>query len=229
VSNIVTEFIALIAANSAIVFIVKNWFLERLRHSIKSEYDAKLETLKSQLALDNSAYLEGLKSSAAKDLEKLRHDLQARIEEYRVSASSPTGAMLNLSASIERMAQCCSGIHDYYCETLLIDDEPRLERLYKCLSKAHEDLDHAVLILDKALETDIKNLLQGYGFEISSFGSCVAVKKVRSGLIDPDCAPDEYDFSKARRVAKDLVPQLEADWRELKERLRIFVSHIGEQ
>ncbi len=228
-NSVATEFIALIAANSAIVFIVKNWFLERLRLSIKSEYDIKLEAFKSQLALDNSAYLEKLRSSAAKDLEELRHDLQTRIEEYRVSASSPTGAMLNLSASIERMAQCCSGIHDYYCEALLTDDEPRLERLYECHLKAHKDLDHAVLILDEPLEADIKNLLQGYGFEIRSFESCVTAKKAKSGLIDPGFAPDGYDFGSARREVKNSVPRLEESWRELKDKLRLSVSRIGEQ
>jgi len=50
-----------------VVFLAKNWFLERLRGSIKNEYDHQLENLKADLAAKNSMELEALKASLTRD------------------------------------------------------------------------------------------------------------------------------------------------------------------
>lgn len=53
-SEIQTFVLSLITGGSAsalVVWLARNWISERLKNSIKHEYDAKLETLKSQLQL----------------------------------------------------------------------------------------------------------------------------------------------------------------------------------
>lgn len=59
-------------------FALKNWFLERLRNSIKHEYDVKLETLKADLKKSTDMELakleSSLKQSSADNESKLNHD-----------------------------------------------------------------------------------------------------------------------------------------------------------
>ncbi len=112
------QFFAIIVANSIVAFLARNWFLERLRQGIKSEYDAKLEKLKAKLSSDNNSKLEQLKLSAAKELEEAKHVLQKEIEEYRVSANSSVGAKLNLSASVQQMVQTFAGVYHFYGEEM---------------------------------------------------------------------------------------------------------------
>lgn len=51
-----------------VVFIAKNWFLERLRGGIKNEYDNKLEQLKADLVARNSKELEEIKASLTREI-----------------------------------------------------------------------------------------------------------------------------------------------------------------
>lgn len=61
------KIISSFAGSAFVVFLAKNWFLERLRTSIKSEYDSKLEHLKSELSSKNSKEIEQLKALLGKD------------------------------------------------------------------------------------------------------------------------------------------------------------------
>lgn len=56
------------AGGALVVFLAKNWFLERLRGNIKSEYDRELEHLKAELSSKNSKEIEGVKALLAKDI-----------------------------------------------------------------------------------------------------------------------------------------------------------------
>ena len=223
------QFFAVIAANSIVAFLAKNWFLERLRQSIKSEYDIKLETLKANLASDNNSKLEQLKARAAKELEEARNALQKDIEEYRVSASSSIGAMQNLSASIQQMVRCFAGIYDSYSETIFADDEARLERCGNSLRKACRDLDHALLSISEPLEAEIRSLIKSYDSEFAAFAHCLEIKKVTAGLLKSSCDINEYDPGRAREVAKEVVSNLEYEWQKVKNKLREYVSGRGEE
>ncbi len=55
------------AGGALVVFLAKNWFLERLRASIKSEYDRELEHLKAELSSKNSKEIEEVKALLEKD------------------------------------------------------------------------------------------------------------------------------------------------------------------
>ncbi|TDR82996.1 hypothetical protein DFP86_101390 [Paludibacterium purpuratum] len=52
---------------SALVFLVKNWFIERLKASVGYEYSAQLEKLKSELTMKNNESLESVKHEVAKE------------------------------------------------------------------------------------------------------------------------------------------------------------------
>jgi hypothetical protein len=224
-----SEFIAIVAANSIVVFLARNWFLERLRQSIKSEYDTKLEKLKANLASDNSTKLEQLKARATMELEETRNALQKEIEEYRVSASSSIGAIQNLSASIQQMVQCFTGIYDFYSESIFTDDEARLERCGNSLRKASKDFDHALLSISDQLEMKIRSLIDSYGNEYDAFAHCLKIKKIRAGLIKSNYDTNEYNPQLARETAKEIVPKLECEWHAVKNKLRDIVSGRREE
>jgi len=223
------QFFAIIAANSIVAFLARNWFLERLRQGIKSEYDAKLETLKANLSSDNNSKLEQLKLRAAKELEGAKHALQKEIEEYRVSANSSVGAKLNLSASVQQMVQSFAGIYDSYGEEIFADDEIRLERCGKSLQKASRDLDHALLSISESLEIEIRSLIKSYDSEFVAFAHCLEVKKIRAGLLKSNYDPTVYHPDLARETAKEILSCLECEWHAIKNKLRQLVSNCGEE
>ena len=223
------QFLGIIAANSIVAFLARNWFLERLRQGIKSEYDTKLETLKAKLSSDNNSKLEQLKISAAKELEEAKHALQREIEEYRVSANSSVGAILNLSASVQQMVQTFVGIFDHYGEKIFADDEIRLEKCGKSLQKASRDLDHALLSISESLENEIRTLIKSYDSEFVAFAHCLEIKKIRAGLLKSSYDPTNYDHGKAREVAQEILSGLERDWHAIKNKLRQLVSSCGEE
>ncbi|MBV5303327.1 MAG: hypothetical protein JZU70_03875 [Chlorobium sp.] len=69
----VTEILAVVlpslfTGGALVVFLAKNWFLEHLRSSIRSEYDQKLERVKADLSARNATQIEELKASLAKDI-----------------------------------------------------------------------------------------------------------------------------------------------------------------
>ncbi|WP_151744866.1 hypothetical protein [Acinetobacter calcoaceticus] len=59
-----------------VVFMFRNWFLERLKNSIKHEYDMSLENFKSDLKIENDKELEEIKAL-------LKKQTDANLEDYR--------------------------------------------------------------------------------------------------------------------------------------------------
>lgn len=59
-----------------VVFMARNWFLERLKNSIKYEYDLSLESFKSDLKKQNDKELEEIKSF-------LKRQSDINLEDYR--------------------------------------------------------------------------------------------------------------------------------------------------
>ena len=64
-TEIQTFILSLVSGSSAsalVVWLARNWMSERIKNSIKHEYDSKLETHKAQLTFENSTTIEKLKS-----------------------------------------------------------------------------------------------------------------------------------------------------------------------
>ena len=74
-----------------LTWLSKTWLSERLKASIKHEYDQKLETHKSQLALDNAKDLDSvrneLKAATNTEAEKLRPSLNMVAKEHEIKFS----------------------------------------------------------------------------------------------------------------------------------------------
>ncbi len=74
-----------------VIFFARNWFLERLKNSIKHEYDLSLEKFKGELKHDNDKSLENLKADLKSNndlsLEKfkgeLKHDNDKLLEKFK--------------------------------------------------------------------------------------------------------------------------------------------------
>ena len=59
-----------------VIFLARNWFLERLKNSIKHEYDLSLEKFKSELKIENDKELEEIKAL-------LKKQTDVNLEDYR--------------------------------------------------------------------------------------------------------------------------------------------------
>ncbi|GAB4514924.1 MAG: hypothetical protein Tsb0026_20420 [Sulfuricaulis sp.] len=70
-SSSIEEFLAVVlppfAGAALVMFLAKNWFLERLRGSIKSEYDQKLVRLEADLSARNTKEIESIKALLERD------------------------------------------------------------------------------------------------------------------------------------------------------------------
>ncbi|HEX4141211.1 MAG TPA: hypothetical protein VHY09_12740, partial [Candidatus Methylacidiphilales bacterium] len=79
-----------IATSSLFLWLVKTWFAERLKASIKSEYDQKLELFKSKLKAESDVALAELQMRAA------RFNIEyGRIYERRIEVISELVVKLN--------------------------------------------------------------------------------------------------------------------------------------
>ncbi|BBH14163.1 hypothetical protein [Chromobacterium haemolyticum] len=65
--NAIISSFSSIAVVSLLAFLVKNWFIERLKASVGYEYSAQLENLKSELSMKNNGSIESLKHEVAKE------------------------------------------------------------------------------------------------------------------------------------------------------------------
>lgn len=63
-----------------VVFLAKNWFLERLKNSIKHEYDVSLEKFKSELKIESDKELEEIKAILKKQTDVSLEDYRFQIE-----------------------------------------------------------------------------------------------------------------------------------------------------
>ncbi|ENX00909.1 hypothetical protein F900_01893 [Acinetobacter modestus] len=63
-----------------IIFCFKNWFLERLKNSIKHEYDLSLEKFKGEIKFENDQELEEIKALLKKQTDVNLEDYRFKIE-----------------------------------------------------------------------------------------------------------------------------------------------------
>ena len=81
---------------SIVLWLGRAWISERLRHSIKSEYDAKLESHKSQLKAQNDVELERLRSEL--NLRATEHQVTfSRLHERRADVIAQTYSLLRVA------------------------------------------------------------------------------------------------------------------------------------
>lgn len=66
-SELLAAILASVGVTGLAGYLARNWLTERLRQSIKHEYDEKIERLKSQLSGDNTLSLERFKSEIARE------------------------------------------------------------------------------------------------------------------------------------------------------------------
>jgi hypothetical protein len=66
-SDVLVSVLTSLGATGLAVYLARNWLAERLRQSIKHEYDEKLERLKAQLVVESGLNLERFKSDLSRE------------------------------------------------------------------------------------------------------------------------------------------------------------------
>jgi len=66
-ADILISVVLAVGVNGLLVFLLRNWFIERLRQGIKFEYDEKLERIKQQLSAENDVALERHKAVLSRE------------------------------------------------------------------------------------------------------------------------------------------------------------------
>lgn len=97
VSDILTQLISSIGVAaitaSGIIFITKTWMSERIKNSIKSEYDQKLETHKAELKAKSDVEIERLRSQL--NITAAEHQVKfTRLHETRAEVTAETYSTL---------------------------------------------------------------------------------------------------------------------------------------
>lgn len=93
-NEIVTSVLASLGLGGLALWLARNWLIERLRQSIRHEYDTKLEVLKAQLAGEHADALEKLRAGVARDAavlavaHKSLSESQALAHQHRVEGVS---------------------------------------------------------------------------------------------------------------------------------------------
>ena len=90
-NNIISYFIFGSASNAILFgilgFLLRNWFLNRLKTSIQHEYDVKLETLKSDLELKLSKEIEEIKNKNQLEQIQIKQELELANLAYQIKNS----------------------------------------------------------------------------------------------------------------------------------------------
>jgi hypothetical protein len=66
-SDIITAVIVYLGGTGLVAYLLRNWIVERLRQSIKHEYDQKIERLRAQLLSENATIIEKYKSELSRE------------------------------------------------------------------------------------------------------------------------------------------------------------------
>jgi hypothetical protein len=66
-SDIITAVIVYLGGTGLVAYLLRNWLVERLRQSIKYEYDQKIERLRAQLLSENATIIEKYKSVLSRE------------------------------------------------------------------------------------------------------------------------------------------------------------------
>jgi hypothetical protein len=109
------------------IWIARSWLSERLKNSIRAEYDQKLETHKAQLKSQSDIALERLRSDLS--IATIEHNIQfARLHEKRAEVIAETYA---------RLTELHVALGDYVKIFEPAGDKPKEERR-QAVHKAHE-------------------------------------------------------------------------------------------
>lgn len=112
----------------ALIWLTRSWISERLKNSIRSEYDQKLETHKAQLKSQSDVALERIRADLS--IATAEHQIQfARLHEKRAEVIAETYA---------RLTELHVALGDYVKIFEPAGDKPKEERR-QAVQKAHED------------------------------------------------------------------------------------------
>lgn len=110
------------------IWLARSWLSERLKNSIRAEYDQKLETHKAQLKSQSDIALERLRADLS--IATAEHNIQfARLHEKRAEVIAETYA---------RLTELHVALGDYVKIFETTIDKPKEERR-QAVQKAHED------------------------------------------------------------------------------------------
>lgn len=146
-TDVLISVLSSIGLGGLVAFLARNWLIERIRLSIKHEYDERIEQLRAQLVAQNNSALEDQKTQSARELEQLRSALQREIEEYKISATSDAGSYALIWATLGDLVSSCVGLHERYQERLTQSDEPTLAACIAAYSKAQMVLPQVALTI----------------------------------------------------------------------------------
>jgi len=219
-SEVLISVASSIGLGGLFLFLARNWLIERLRLSIKHEYDEKLEQLKAQLLAQNSSTIETQKAQFAKELEELKGVLQREIEEYKVATTSKAGSYVIIWTALDDVASSCVGLHERYIERLKPSDESTLALCISARSKAKKVLAQVSLTIGEKLTERVEGFLEDYWTEIEAFRECIRIKKARSEIAQLTEHDRGYDFNLASETTRGNIRYLLQLWDAIKEDLR---------
>jgi len=84
-SDIITAVIIYLGGTGLAAYLLRNWLVERLRQSIKHEYDQKIERLRAQLLSENATIIEKYKSELSREASVLAVALKSLSESASIA------------------------------------------------------------------------------------------------------------------------------------------------
>jgi len=91
--QVLTSAAVSVVLSGALVWLTKSWISERLKNSIKNEYDQKLETHKAQLKAQSEVEIERLRSQLS--ISAMEHEVRfSRLHEKRAEVIAETYSLL---------------------------------------------------------------------------------------------------------------------------------------
>ncbi len=218
--DIIISIVGSVGVIGLLMFLARNWFIERLRLSIKFEYDEKLEKLRANLLVENQAAIEKQKELASKELENVKNELKIASDEYATVLGGNASAYTIIWIAIEELLSSFTGIFNLYVESYNNYDETILQKCVSAKEKVEKSLAKTALVIGQHLTEEINEILGGYQHEISALGHCIYMKKVKAGILPKSKLVDsEYEFYRASQWTRDKV-------RSLKERCEIIKTKI---
>lgn len=116
-------------AGAALAWLMRGWITERLKQSIKAEYDAELENLRASLKRDNDVYLAELSAKHAEARQVFDHNLQLARLEHQVKFAGTYQEMLKAIKEIHaKLIELQQALNAYTKIIEFSGDEPKEKR-----------------------------------------------------------------------------------------------------
>jgi len=188
---------------SLLLWLTKSWITERLKNAIKSEYDQKLETHKSQLKAQTDIEIEKLKSSLSISAAE-RHVKFSKLHEDRAKVIADTYALLK---------EVYIAVADYIKIFEPAGDKPRDERR-KIAADAHLALRQyypkKIIYIPKVTAEKIENIDIAL---VNTFNEFTFTIDFQRGT--GDAMKWNQIFERMRGEMKDALNDLEDEFRKL--------------